>query len=68
MNEFLPDVSGPDGQTPATFTPAHVHALLDGALKSPKVTMGAIRGIFDIERDDIENFYYLIHQRISGVS
>jgi len=65
MNGLLQNDTGTDGANPPVFTPAHVNALLNGALKSPKVVAGAERGVFDIDCDDVENFFHLIDQRVN---
>lgn len=64
MNGLIPNDTGTNRANPPIFTSAHLTALLQGATKTPKIIAGAERGVFDIDCDDVENFFHLIEQRV----
>jgi hypothetical protein len=64
MNGLLPVNTSAVGSTDQNGSAEKLRTLLQRTASSTKVTLGAHRGVFDLDKDKIENFYHLIDQRI----
>lgn len=57
--------NGNDSQAAGTLESRQLQSLLRNTTRDHKVIFGAHRGVFDLNRSDIENFVHLVNQRIS---
>ena len=64
MNGLPSTNSGSDQSPVETITREQIGSLFRNTSKSSKVIFGALRGVFDLTRNDIENFFHLVDQRV----
>ena len=56
---------GASGTPPEAIESEKLRELLKASTKDSKVIFGALRGVFDLNLNSIENFYHLVDQRVS---
>jgi len=64
MNELPSTNSGNARTTAQASGDERVAAILRSTAKNSKITFGAHRGTFDLEKRDVENFFHLVDQRV----
>lgn len=65
MNDGLPRSDNRVAtSTPVTLESALLEGMLRSAARDTKVIFGALRGVFDLNRAAVENFFHLIDQRV----
>lgn len=61
----LPSADSGTGRAPAQANPSEqLRSLLRKTSRESKVIFGAVRGVFDLDRAEIENFFHIIDQRV----
>ena len=64
MNGLQSTNSGSGQSLVETITREQLQSFLRNTSKGSKVIFGALRGVFDLSRNDIENFFHLVDQRV----
>lgn len=65
MNDDASVPVGPSDPSPSDGEQSQLQNLLTNTSGSSKVTFGARRGVFDLTKEQVENFFHLVDQRIS---
>ncbi len=65
MNGLPSTDSGTDQSLEAASSDEQLESILKRTSRDSKVIFGALRGVFDLSRNDILNFYHLVDQRVA---